>query len=280
MKVVIIGSGSVATHLSIAIHNSAIEIVQIYSRTTPNARILAEKVNASFTNEISEIYKFADFYIYALNDNSLSYFLSKFELPEAIHVHTAGSIPMNIFEGYANKYGVLYPLQTFSKDKSVDFNTIPICVEGINRTTEKLIAEFAALLSPKIHFVKSDQRKKLHLAAVFACNFTNYMYDIANELVVKSGVNFEIIQPLIAETADKIKYLSPYDAQTGPARRSDLLTIEKHLFMLSNYPEWKKVYKLLTKNIYKRHKKAPIQFSKFRIAAKRISTYFHTKTQK
>lgn len=274
MKVVIIGSGNVASHLATALHEKGVEIIQIYSRTTKNAQILAQKLDTTFTNVISEISLEADIYIYALNDNSLSSFLKKFNLPDAIHIHTAGSIPMGIFERYTNKYGVLYPFQTFSKDKKVDFTTIPICIEGINSTTENKIADFAALLSSKIYFVKSEQRKKLHLAAVFACNFSNYMYDIANELVTKAGFGIEIIQPLIIETADKINYLSPCEAQTGPAKRADQETIYRHIFMLSKYPGWKKIYKLLTSNIYKRHKKSGYAFPQIKVFRKKLVSLF------
>jgi predicted short-subunit dehydrogenase-like oxidoreductase (DUF2520 family) len=127
--------------------------------------------------------------------------------------------------------------------------------------------------------VKSEQREKLHLAAVFACNFSNFMYDIANELVIKAGFSIEIIQPLIIETADKINYITPYEAQTGPAKRADKKTIYRHLFILSNYPSWKKIYKLLTASIYSRHKKSGDVFLKINIFRKKIVSLFSSSSK-
>jgi len=176
-------------------------------------------------------------------------------LPEGIQVHTAGCIPMNEFEGFTTKFGVFYPLQTFSKKKSVDFSQVPICIEANNVEVQDKLVEIANLLSTKIYHINSDQRKRLHLAAVFASNFTNYMYDIASEILEDSGFLFDIIQPLVAETADKVMTLKPYDAQTGPAVRMDEKTIAKHLSMLNSRPDLKKIYKLLTNDIHDRHKK-------------------------
>lgn len=255
MNVVIIGSGSVATHLANALYLNGITISQIYSRTNNNAKDLALKFEADFTNSISKIKTNADVYIYALNDNSLERFLSKFELPSAIHIHTAGSIPMSIFEEFTEKFGVFYPLQTFSKNKEVDFKTIPVCIEASSASVENELILLAKLISNKVYLVNSNQRKKLHLAAVFACNFTNYMYDIAHEIVVDAGFNMEIIQPLIQETSNKISFITPYEAQTGPAKRADHETINRHIYLLNKKTSFKKIYKLLSANIYNRHKK-------------------------
>jgi len=255
MEVVLIGSGSVATHLGLALQAKGIIIKQVYSRNNSNAEILSRKLNAPFITDISEIYMDADIYFYALTDSAFKSILRKIDIPKGIQVHTAGGIAMKEFEGFTSNFGVFYPLQTFSIDKPVDFSQIPICIEACNEEVQEYLLELAKLLSTKTYVVDSEQRKKLHLAAVFACNFTNYMYDIASKILNDSGFSFEMIQPLIAETADKIKTLSPYDAQTGPAVRMDEKTISKHLIMLNKRPDLKKIYKLLTKNIYIRHKK-------------------------
>jgi predicted short-subunit dehydrogenase-like oxidoreductase (DUF2520 family) len=255
MKVVLIGSGSVATQLGLALQTKGVIISQVYSRNVSNAETLAEKLNTSFITDISEIYKEADIYFYALTDNAFKSILRKIEMPNGIQVHTAGCIPMNEFEGFTTKFGVFYPLQTFSKNKTVDFSQIPICIEASNMEVQQLLLKIADLLSVKTYLINSENRKKLHLAAVFACNFTNYMYDIASKILEESGLLFDMIQPLIEETAEKIKTLKPYDAQTGPAVRMDEITINKHLVMLNKNPELKKIYKLMTKNIYNRHKK-------------------------
>lgn len=255
MEVVLLGSGSVATHLGLALQAEGITISQVYSRNVLNAEILAEKLNTSFITDISDVYMNADIYFYALTDNAFKSILKKIEMPKGIQVHTAGCIPMNDFKGFTTNYGVLYPLQTFSKNEPVDFSQIPIFIEACNIEVQNKLLEIANLLSNKTHIINSDQRKRLHLAAVFACNFTNYMYDIASEILDDSGFMFEMIQPLIAETAEKIKTMKPYEAQTGPAVRMDEKTISKHLTMLNNRPDFKKIYKHLTEDIYKRHKK-------------------------
>ncbi|HEY5593310.1 MAG TPA: DUF2520 domain-containing protein [Paludibacter sp.] len=256
MKVVIIGSGNVATHFALALQAKGITICQIYSRTTTNAEILAKKIDVPYTSEISDIYRNADVYIYALKDSSFLKLLKKFDLPNtALHIHTSGSISMKDFFGYTEKYGVLYPLQTFSKNKVVDFSQIPICVEAIDLDVEKQILDMANLLSPKVYIINSEKRKKLHLAAVFACNFSNYMYDIAFDIVMSAGIDFEILKPLIAETADKINTMTPREAQTGPAVRYDENTINKHLSLLNRKKNLREIYRILSKNIHKRHKR-------------------------
>ncbi len=254
MKAVFFGSGNLATHLSLALQAKGVEIVQVYSRTRSNARILAEALNSNYTSDLAEIDKSADIYFYALKDSYFLKLLERYELPDAIHVHTAGSISMNYFKGRAANYGVFYPLQTFSKKKEIDFSKIPVCIEASSPEVQEKLTELAGLLTPKVYNISSEQRKKLHLAAVFACNFTNYMYDIAYEILEDAGLGFEIIQPLINETAEKVKTIVPYEAQTGPAVRFDETTISRHLTLLRRSYDLRKIYRLLSKSIYKRHK--------------------------
>lgn len=255
MEVVLIGSGSVATHLGLALQAKGITISQIYSRNVNNAETLSKKLNTPFITDISEIYMDADIYFYALTDTAFKSILRKMKMPDGIQVHTAGCIPMSDFEGFATQYGVFYPLQTFSINKTVDFSQIPICIEACNMEVQQKLVDLAKLLSDKIYLVNSEHRRNLHLAAVFACNFTNFMYDVASKILDDSGFTFDMIQPLIAETAVKIKTMNPYEAQTGPALRMDDKTISKHLLLLKKRPDLSKIYKLLTKNIYNRHKK-------------------------
>ncbi|MDD4990659.1 MAG: DUF2520 domain-containing protein [Paludibacter sp.] len=255
MKAVFIGSGNVATHLALALQAKGFTISQVYSRTTNNAEVLANKLKTAYTIDIYEIDRTADIYFYALTDNAFKYFIRNFDVPNALHVHTAGSVSLREFDGFANKYGVFYPLQTFSKNRPVDFSEIPICVEGCNSGVQEQLLEIAKQISNKTFIITSEQRKKLHLAAVFACNFTNYMYDVASMILEDSGVSFEIIKPLILETAEKVQTLIPYEAQTGPAVRYDEKTIRKHLYMLSGKYTFRRMYRILTKNIHKRHKR-------------------------
>lgn len=255
MKAVFIGAGNVATHLALALQNKGVTISQIFSRTSVNAQLLADKLGVSFTCDLTELDRTADIYFYAVKDSVLRSLISKIALPKALHVHTAGSISLHVFDEYAKRYGVLYPLQTFSKDKAVDFSQIPICIEASSSEVEKKLLEIAHLLTKKTYVLNSEQRKQLHLSAVFACNFTNHMYTIAADLVESAGLPFEILQPLIAETADKIKTMSPRQAQTGPAVRFDEETISKHLLMLKENSDLFQIYKVLSQSIYQKHKK-------------------------
>ena len=278
MKVIFIGSGNLATQLGLALQSKGIIISQVYSRTKANAKILAELLNADYTNEISEIYQHADVYIYALKDSFLSNFLNKFEFPqEAIHIHTAGSIQMEHFDGFTYKYGVFYPLQTFSKNKPVDFGDIPICIEASDDNVKQELMKLGYLLTTKVYYVNSEQRKQIHLAAVFACNFSNYMYDIASEIVGKAGIGFDILQPLIAETANKIKTLTPYEAQTGPSVRYDKKTIKAHLSMLKNAPRFRSIYEDISMNIHNRHKCKKANVSKLNKIIRNIFKFFGSK---
>jgi len=254
MEIVLIGSGSVATHLGLALQSKGIIIKQVFSRNPANAESLATKLGTTFVYEITDLYTDADIYIYALKDSALKSVLRKMNVLNGIHVHTAGSIPMSDFESFTSRFGVFYPLQSFSIKKEVDFSEVPICIEASSPEIEQVLFNLAKLLTDKIYLINSEQRKKLHLAAVFACNFTNYMYDIASQILDDSDINFEVIQPLIAETAEKIKTLSPYEAQTGPAVRFDETTIARHLHMLNKSPEISKIYSLLSKDIHNRHK--------------------------
>jgi predicted short-subunit dehydrogenase-like oxidoreductase (DUF2520 family) len=255
MKAVFIGSGNVATHLAQALQAKGFTISQVYSRTTNNAEVLANKLKTAYTIDIYEIDRTADIYFYALTDNAFKHFIRNFDVPNALHVHTAGSVSLREFDGFANKYGVFYPLQTFSKNRPVDFSEIPICVEGCNSGVQDQLLEIAKQISSKTFIITSEQRKKLHLAAVFACNFTNYMYDVASMILEDSGISFEIIKPLIMETAEKVQTIIPYEAQTGPAVRYDEKTIRKHLYMLSGKYTFRRMYRIITKNIHKRHKR-------------------------
>lgn len=255
MKAVFIGSGNLATHLATALQAQGITISQIYSRTSVNASVLAAKLNTTYTNDPTDLYQEADIYFYALKDSALTKFLKEAHLPDAMHVHTAGSVSLSIFKDLTLNYGVFYPLQTFTKNKEVDFSNIPICIEASNLRMQEKLLEISNLLTSRTVVITSDQRKVLHLAAVFACNFSNYMYDIASEVLSDVGLGFDILQPLIAETAEKVTRMNPYEAQTGPAVRYDKVTMNKHLVMLKNYPEIKDIYKDLSKGIYKRHSK-------------------------
>ena len=245
IKVSIIGSGNVAQHLIQAFCKSAeIELVQVFSRKKEavNHLIASDKI-------ISDLKKLkaVDLIIIAVTDSAIEEVSKQISLKNQLVVHTSGSVSMDSLDD-KNRKGVFYPLQTFSKVKEVDFKTIPICLETQSENDYLLLEKVANSISNSIYKINSEQRKALHVAAVFVCNFVNHLYQIGNEICIENQIPFEILKPLIMETAVKIKTLSPTDAQTGPAKRKDSQTINTHLNFLSDENQ-KEIYKLLTKSI-------------------------------
>lgn len=240
-----------ATQMSTAFSQHA-DIVQVYSRTEASASCLAEKLGCPFTTDIRSLVDNADLYVCALKDSALEEVLSKGDFREKLVVHTAGSMPMSVLAPYAQRHGVIYPLQTLSKSKQVDFSKIPLFVEASDAETLAYLHDVAQLISEKIYEVDSVVRGKLHLSAVFASNFSNHMYSLAYGLLEGSGLPFEVLLPLIEETARKVQTLSPKEAQTGPAVRYDTNVINKHLAMLAGDKQLAEIYELISKDIHER----------------------------
>ncbi len=245
IKVVIIGSGNVAQHL-IKVMQTAVNVnlVQVFARNKESVlHLIAEdKITCNY-NDIKD----ADVYIISVLDNAIAEVSNNLPFTNRLVVHTSGTSELSVLDS-KNRKGVFYPLQTFSKDKEIDFTSIPICLEAENKEDFKTLENVAQILSQKVFAISSEQRKSLHVAAVFVCNFVNHMYAIGNQICEEHNVPFEVLQPLIMETAQKISTLTPEEAQTGPAFRNDTKTINKHLEFLqeSNYQE---LYKLLTQSI-------------------------------
>ena len=253
-SVVIIGAGNLATQLALALTTKGIGVKQIFSRTIEAAKELAEKVNADFTNDLSKVVTDADLTIISVKDSAMEEVLMNLLLDKnRLVVHTAGSISMEVLGKYSNNYGVFYPLQTFSKSREVDFSTIPICIEAHHSSALVQLQALAQRISSSIHPINSEQRKALHLAAVFANNFANHMYLIASETLRDKGLDFNLLTPLIQETAAKVLTMHPLDAQTGPAMRNDPIIIESHLKMLQDQPEFQKIYNFVTESIHRYH---------------------------
>lgn len=250
MNVVIIGAGNLATHLSFALNAAGHQIIQIFSRSQNTASELSDKLNVPFTIDATSINQQADIYFYAVSDDSLPLLLSLDIAPDAVHIHTAGSVSMDVFINKKKHFGVFYPLQTFSKSKLVDFKKIPVFIEGSDKRVEDMLELLSGQIAEKSYKASSDQRLKLHLAAVFACNFVNHLYNISSELVETAGFSFDVLKPLIIETADKINYLSPSEAQTGPAKRNDKIVIDSHLKLLYESTDLNDLYQTLTKMIF------------------------------
>ena len=254
--VVFIGAGNLATNLAKALYYKGFRIVQVYSRTEESARALAEKVEADYTTDLQEISKDAKLYIVSLKDAAFVELLPQITegKQKSLLVHTAGSIPMSVWEGHVERYGVFYPMQTFSKQREVDFQEVPFFIEAKRAEDTELLKAIASTLSEKVYEADSEQRKSLHLAAVFICNFTNHMYALAADLLEKYNLPFEVMLPLIDETARKVHELAPRDAQTGPAVRYDENVMNKHLSMLADSQALQEIYKLMSKSIHEHHK--------------------------
>ena len=250
-RIVLIGAGNVATHLGLAFQAKGCEIVQVYSRTEESAKDLAERLQVPYTVSLEEVSANADLYIVAVKDAALQEVIPSLVKgrEDALFVHTAGSISMDVWKGCARRYGVFYPMQTFSKLRMVDFSSVSFFVEASGSDELRLLKELAMSLSPKVYEASSEQRRYLHLAAVFACNFTNHMYALSASLLEKQGLPFDAMLPLIDETARKVHELPPVQAQTGPAIRRDENVMDKHLAMLSEEPVMREIYEKISKNI-------------------------------
>jgi predicted short-subunit dehydrogenase-like oxidoreductase (DUF2520 family) len=255
-NVVIIGAGNLATQLALALLEKKIQVKQVYSWRIDSARELAGKVNASFTNDLSQLLPEADLYVIAVKDSAIQEVLENLRLQEGqLVVHTAGCVPMGILEGFTSNYGVFYPLQTFSKSRKVDFSDIPICVEANHPSNFMKLEALGEKLSNSVHQINSDERKTLHLAAVFTNNFVNHFYAIGADILQDKKLNFDLLKPLIGETAAKIQELSPAETQTGPAKRNDQAVIDAQLKMLRDKPEYRKIYSFVTESIFRLQQK-------------------------
>lgn len=253
MNIAIIGAGNVATHIAKAIHNTGHNIVQVYSRTVTSALQLARAIGCAYVTKPERITTEVDLYIISVSDSALKETIETINFGSKLVVHTAGSIPMSVFENQAKNFGVFYPLQTFSKFRDLDIRTVPFCLEASSAENLAILEKMASSLSNDVRIVDSEKRQQLHLSAVFACNFTNHMYTMAEELLSKSDIDFDILHPLILETALKAQNSSPKLVQTGPAARNDMNIIEKHIKMLPTQ-ELKKTYTSMSESIIDLHK--------------------------
>ena len=249
-KISFIGSGNVATHLALAFYKINIKIIQIVSRNKKSGELLAKQTNALFTSNMKNLLT-TDLIIICVNDDSIASVAK--QLPDIPIVHTSGNTSIKIFNDKINT-GVFYPLQTFSKEIPIDFKPTPLCIEGNNSSFEKKIVRLAHKISDKVYAINSEQRKHLHLSAVIASNFSNFCYLIAKKQLDSENLNFELVKPLILETAKKIIHTNPILAQTGPSKRGDKKVIKQHLEILKD-ENYKKIYKLLSQNILKEYGK-------------------------
>ena len=243
IKVVILGAGNVATHFFKAFKKAEnVEVIQVYNRSEASLEVF--KSNTQTTSDLAKLKK-ADIFLVCVKDDAIEALISKLSHLDGIVAHSSGSVPLS---ASAKRNAVFYPLQTFSKQTEVNFKEIPICIETSVAKDLPVLKQLAHSISEKVFEISSEQRKKLHLAAVFACNFSNYMYSIAEDLCNQNEVPFEVLSALIKETAQKATLHSPKSVQTGPAKRNDQATIKQHLAQLNN-ADYKEIYKLLTQSI-------------------------------
>lgn len=253
-KIAFIGSGNVANHLSKALANADIKLVGFYGRNPKTTKELASKYQSKW-GPVSKIIPLeVDLILISVPDHAMEEVLELIPSCTTLLAHTSGSLSMDVLQLTGERLAVFYPLQTFSKEKELDFSKIPLMLEANNENDLESLMELAQKISSKTFPISSLQRKKIHIAAVFAANFSNYLYHIAEDLLIKSDIPFEVIQPLIEETSEKIKMLRPLEAQTGPAMRNDRDTIDAHLKDLEELPAYHEIYKLLSEHIIQSRK--------------------------
>ncbi len=249
--IVLVGTGNVATRLGLALKRSGLVIRQVFGRTGLSAERLAAALGAAAVQTPEGIAPDADLYVLAVSDDAIADVAGTIKDRGRFMVHCSGSVPMDVLSPFTERYGVVYPLQTFSKDRELDFKTVPVCIEAGSIRDLDLLYGLAEGISGTVMTVPSDKRKLLHLAAVFACNFPNYMYAVADRLARSAGLDFEVLKPLILETARKVQEIPPTDAQTGPALRGDRKVLEAHLELLRHDPGTRDLYRMVSEEIGK-----------------------------
>lgn len=254
-RVVLLGAGRVATHLAPALVQAGVRLVQVWSRTVTSARSIAEPLHIPYTDSLEAVVADADIYIACVADGALPVVAAKVVAmagKRPLYLHTAGSIGMELWHQCgAERYGILYPLQTFSKEREVDMQRVSLFVEASDEEVLESLEALAHALSDKVFRADSHRRARLHIAAVFACNFVNAMYGAAHRLLDEEGIPFEVLLPLIDETAAKVHTLAPREAQTGPAARGDKEVMQGHIEALAHDDELREIYALISNYIEK-----------------------------
>ncbi len=248
--ITLVGAGNVATWIVERLRNAEeFSIAQVYSRHRSNAVRLARRCGAEAIDSLSDLDPGSRIYLFALSDNAYPAVLEQIPFRMPLALHTAGSVPQEVFAPFAEHYGVLYPLQTFTKSTDMAGLTVPLCME-LDRLGERAreVERLGAALSPHCHKMGGEQRQLLHLAAVFACNFSNALCGIADNLLRTGGMDIRLLLPLLQQTVDKLRTMTPAEAQTGPARRGDQAVMEKHIAALDS-PLTQELYRNISEHI-------------------------------
>ncbi|MCE2962733.1 MAG: Rossmann-like and DUF2520 domain-containing protein [Chitinophagales bacterium] len=252
-KVVIIGAGNVAYHLIRSITSSGNKLVQICNRTLGNIQPFSQ---TNITGNLNAIRQDADIYIICVKDIAIADIASKINLGNKLIVHTSGNRSMDLLKDCSTNYGVFYPIQSFTKNIPINFKKVPLILEASNDEAQEMLVDFSRTISNQVILMNELDRQKLNVAGVFVNNFTNYIYSLAHDYLSKEGIDFNIVQPLIQNTVDKLVLGNPQDMQTGPAVRNDLDTIQAHTKLLENYPQLKEIYQEVTQSIINYYKKS------------------------
>lgn len=254
MKISILGSGNVATHLAKAFHNAGYQILQIWSREYDHAEVLANQVFAEPIDRLSLLYPTADVYILAVTDDALFDLALDLRLRDAIVLHTAGSVSTKVLQPISRKHGVIWSPQTFIRDVSMDYASLPFCIEGSSADVEEQIRQLLLPISQHIYVIDTQQRQWLHLAAVMTNNFGNAINALAQDILIAHNIPFEILHPLIEITAEKIKHGGLWQQQTGPARRQDNKTLDNQRRLIADDERLLRLYDFLTEMIQEKTK--------------------------
>jgi predicted short-subunit dehydrogenase-like oxidoreductase (DUF2520 family) len=248
-KLVIVGAGNMATNLALGLYQKGYTILQVYNRSTDNGRRLARKVKATYIDDLSAISLKADLYILSVADRSLKKVAGQLHLNNRLVVHTSGTLSQDVLQDTSTNYGILYSPQTYSKNHPQKLSGTPFCIEANNNENLERLRMLAESLTPVVHVVSYRQRKIIHLAAVFANNFTNYMYAVAEDLLKNEELDFKILEPIIKRTAANVHYRNMFLLQTGPAIRGDNQVMKEHLALLKAHPGYQHVYELISQMI-------------------------------
>lgn len=251
LKISFIGSGNVAWHLAPALDNAGYPVVEVYSRENKNAKALVNRLyQAEIKTDLDFSQSSSEIFIIAVSDDAIEEIAREIIIPEnAIVAHTSGASSLGLLEFVATEHtGVFYPLQTFSKSKTVAFDEIPICIESTSDYAEDTLVRMAKAVGKEIYKIDSESRRALHLAAVFACNFTNHCLKLAEDILHTEKLPFDLLKPLIRETINKSLSIGPSNSQTGPAKRHDFETLDKHLDYIKD-EELSELYRLISQHI-------------------------------
>jgi len=251
--IVLIGSGNVATQLAIAFYAKGLKIEQVYSLDINHAKQLAVHVNSPATDNLKDIYPEADLYIVAVKDDAIAEINAGLRLPGRMVVHTSGSADVDALGAVSLTGGAFYPLQTFTKDHSLNWENVPLIINGMDEESTAMLREFAVKISPNVHEFNEEERKRIHVAAVFANNFVNYILGNA-KTILGENIPFSILEPLVRETVEKAFSHGTENSQTGPAKRGDIKTIEAHLKLLEDLPDVQGIYKVMTDAIIEKYR--------------------------